>query len=154
MYNMLQYWSTWNYLWFAGSKLKLFKITNALKTSLMVTSILGGSLVYIYPRKMFVEYKKDVRIKLNKVQMMISDFLFHQMPFLLTINAVNEENICGAEAVIPFMGWLNYNYYMNTNMDSLYGVKFNKFLVLGLGLFTCIGIGQHSEVIKNLIKNK
>ena len=40
---------------------------------------------------MFVEYKKDVRIKLNKVQMMISDFLFHQMPFLLTINAVNEE---------------------------------------------------------------
>ncbi len=140
---MLQYWSTWNYVWFIGSKIKLFKVTNALKTSLMVTSVLGGSLVYIYPRKMVLEYKKDVKVKLTKFQMLTSDFLFHQIPFLLTINAANEENVCGAEAVIPFIGWLNYNYYMNTNMDKLYGVKFSKFIILGLGLFTCIGITQH-----------
>lgn len=48
---MIQYWTTWNSIWFLGSKMNYFKTNNSLKTSLVMTSIIGGSLVYIYQIK-------------------------------------------------------------------------------------------------------
>ena len=36
---MLQYWTTWNFVWFLGSKTGIFNNSNALKTSILITSL-------------------------------------------------------------------------------------------------------------------
>jgi len=135
---MIQYWTTWNLVWFLGSKMNYFKVNNSLKTSLIITSVLGGSLVYIYPRRMTLRPLNDTKYRLSYLQMVTADFIFHQVPLLCTITSPNEDNSCGKYVIIPFVAWLNMNYIMKTQMHKLYGV--NIFKLLGSGI-TIIGTG-------------
>tara|TARA_Y100000816_G_C25960487_1_gene501226 strand:+ start:249 stop:683 length:435 start_codon:yes stop_codon:yes gene_type:complete len=132
---MIQYWSTWNFAWFLGSRLKYFKINNALKTSVLLTSILGGSLMYIYPRKMIVYQNSSYEYKLTRNQIVVCDFLFHQVPMLITLSSTNEEDLCGRYVLIPFTVWLNYNYIRKQIMFDLYHVNMNYLLTTGISLF-------------------
>ena len=132
---MLQYWSTWNFLWFLGAKMNIFKVNYALKSSLILTSILGGSLVYIYPRKMVLFPQQIYRYKLTTMQMIITDLFFHQMPLLTTIFCENNDDTCGRYAFIPFSLWMQYNMIVKNNMDKLYGVPIKYLLTSSFSLY-------------------
>tara|TARA_Y100000992_G_C21272179_1_gene497578 strand:+ start:3324 stop:3758 length:435 start_codon:yes stop_codon:yes gene_type:complete len=132
---MIQYWSTWNFAWFLGSRLKYFKINNALKTSVLLTSILGGSLMYIYPRKMIIFSESKNKYTLSNSQRIIGDFLFHQIPMFITLSSPNEEELCGRYVLIPFTVWLNYNYIRKQKMFNLYHVNMSYLLTIGFSLF-------------------
>ena len=80
---MLQFWSTWNFVWFVGSELNLIQKTNALKTSIIITSVLGGFMVYVYPRKLLIKTGKSF-YNVPRNVMILSDILFHQLPFVST----------------------------------------------------------------------
>ena len=48
---MIEYWSWWNLSWWLSSEFGLLQKSNSLKTSVIATSIIGGYMTYIYPRK-------------------------------------------------------------------------------------------------------
>ena len=57
---MIEYWSWWNLSWWASSELGLAQKSNALKMSIIVTSLLGGYMTYIYPRKIIFRIQKII----------------------------------------------------------------------------------------------
>ena len=143
---MIQYWSTWNLIWFLGSKMNYFKVNNSLKTSVIVTSILGGSLVYIYPRKMTLRPFANIKYRLQYWQMITADFLFHHIPLLCTINSPNDDDSCGKYVIIPFVAWLNMNYIMKTQMNKLYGVNISRLLGSGITMLGTGGLIYHKYI--------
>ena len=54
---------------------------------------------------------------LSNSQRIIGDFLFHQIPMLITLSSPNEEELCGRYVLIPFTVWLNYNYIRADNVQ-------------------------------------
>ena len=145
---MIQYWSTWNFAWFLGNKMNYFKSTNALKTSIIITSLLGGSLVYIYPRKMIMQPIKNVKYKLSHWQMVLTDFVFHQIPMIYTLNNTIEDDDCGGYVLIPFAIWLNTNILMKTQMNRLYGINISKLIGSAMAILGTGGLIYHKYIPK------
>ena len=145
---MLQYWTTWNFMWFLGSKTGIFNDSNALKTSILITSLLGGFMTFIYPRKLKLKFK-DYIYNVPKHILIGGDFIFHQVP-LLTIFFINPKlikNDCGKNIIIPFSGWLFYNYLENNNFNKIYGIKMYKLIIGSLSLMS--GYGYYFHFIQN-----
>ena len=145
---MIQYWTTWNLIWFIGSKMNYFRVNNSLKTSLIMTSVIGGSLVYIYPRRMTLQPIKNKKYRLHFLQMMVADFVFHQIPLICTISTPNEDNSCGRNVIVPFAIWLNMHYMMKTPMNKLYGVNIIKLLGTGISMIGTGGLIYHQYLSK------
>ena len=125
-----------------------FKTTNALKTSIIITSLLGGSLVYIYPRKMIMQPIKNVKYKLSYWQMVFTDFVFHQIPLISTINDTIDDDNCGRNVLIPFTIWLNVNFLMKTQMNRLYGIDILKLIGSALAILGTGGLIYHKYIPK------
>ena len=145
---MLQFWSTWNFIWFVGSELNLIQKTNALKTSIIITSVLGGFMVYVYPRKLLIKTGKSF-YNVPRNVMILSDILFHQLPFVSTFFLNDSSQItngCAREIVYPFLGWGFYNYTINTSMNKLYRIRI-KYLITSSMLIVG-GYGLCHHVIK------
>ena len=125
-----------------------FKTTNALKTSIIITSLLGGSFVYIYPRKMIMQPIKNVKYKLSYWQMVFTDFVFHQIPLISTINDTIDDDNCGRNVLIPFTIWLNVNFLMKTQMNRLYGIDILKLIGSALAILGTGGLIYHKYIPK------
>ena len=71
------YWTTYNFAGFLLYKFKYIPMNSVLKTSFICTSLIGGYMVYIYPRKMiarFHEYKYTIPYPI----LIIGDFITHK----------------------------------------------------------------------------
>lgn len=93
---MIQYWSWWNFTWFISSETGLANRTNALKTSIIITSVIGGYMTYVYPRKIVFRIRGK-KYSPNYTILVIGDIIVHQIP-LLTILYYNKpliKNDCG-----------------------------------------------------------
>ena len=85
---MIQYWSYWNLSWFMLAKYNYLEFNNPLKCSIIFTSIIGGYIVYVYPRKIklrFLSYKYEPSYPI----MMMGDLLVHQYPLIYIMNYQN-----------------------------------------------------------------
>ena len=51
----------------------------------------------------------------------------------------NEDNMCGAMALLPASCWFGLNYIMDVDFDKLYGIKMKKILTTSMLL-----LGGHS----------
>ena len=100
---MIKYWTTWNFVWFIGSKNGYFQINNALRISILTTSLLGGYMAYIYPRKMIL-YIRDYRYNLPYPLLLTGDLIFHQLPLFYILHSENTENTCAATKIIGLEG--------------------------------------------------
>ena len=80
-------------------KTKVFPICSPLKTSIIITSIIGGYMTYIYPRKFVIKYK-DIIYDLEYKYIVLFDFIIHQIPLLDMINRNNEIEKIKQESVL------------------------------------------------------
>ena len=147
---MLQFWTTWNFMWFLGFKNGIFNNSNSLKTSILITSILGGFMTFIYPRKLKLRIKNNV-YQVPKNILIIGDLIFHQFPLLsmFFINPKLIKNECGKNILIPISSWLFYNYLINNNFNKIYGIKMYKLVFGSLSLLSGYGYCFHFIQNKN-----
>lgn len=146
---MIQLWSTWNFSWFLAAYNKLVPFDGALKSSIVVTSLVGGYLIYIYPRKVTLRFF-NYKVKPSYFLLVICDLICHQGPMLYLINSkINgghdliESDKCGARIIAPFAGWILFNYLSDVKLNKLYGVTFNKLIISGAGVFVGYSILHH-----------
>jgi len=147
---MFQYWTIWNFTWFIGSKSGIFNDSNALKTSILITSLLGGFMTYIYPRKMILRIK-DYKFELPKNLLISGDLILHQVPMIITFYNYPKiiKNGCGKNILIPMSGWILYNYFNNLNFNKIYGIQFYKLIIGTLSIIGSYGYCHHFIQNKN-----
>ena len=147
---MIQYWSWWNLSWWLSSELGLVNKSNSLKSSIIVTSLVGGYMTYIYPRRIIIRMGR-YKYAPNYTVLVIGDFFVHQVPLLFILCTPREriENNCGAEVLIPFGMWGIINYYKQTKVDKLYGIKMYKLVTTSSLLLGGYGIYYHFLQKKN-----
>jgi|TARA_B110000967_G_C18890849_1_gene567278 hypothetical protein len=141
---MIQYWSWWNFTWFISSETGLANRTNALKTSIIITSVIGGYMTYVYPRKIVFRIRGK-KYSPNYTILVIGDIIVHQIP-LLTILYYNKpliKNDCGNKVLIPFACWSIINYYNDINVDKLYGIKMIKLVSISGIILGGYGLCHH-----------
>ena len=141
---MIQYWSWWNFSWFIGSELGILQKSNALKVSIITTSLLGGYMTYVYPRKIIIRIKNK-KYSPNYKILVLSDWIVHQAPLIsiLILNRAKIENGCGKNVLIPCLCWGIMNYYNEVNFDKLYGIKMYKLVSVSSILLCGYGFCYH-----------
>jgi hypothetical protein len=146
---MFQYWSFWNFNWYMCAEAGIFDFNGPLKNSIINTSIIGGFMTYIHPRKIIIKYKgKKYNIPYH--YMVIGDLLFHQLPLIRMIMKNPKQKLCGLYSTIPVLGWFYYNYIMNINQNKIYGIKMS-YLSTSSAIITCLyGIIVHRNNIRLL----
>lgn len=148
---MIEYWSWWNLSWWASSELGLAKKSNALKMSIIVTSLLGGYMTYIYPRKIIFRIGEK-KYTLTHNVMIIGDFFIHHVPLLCLVyhdKARIEDKTCAKKVLVPMGAWMLINYCRNVNVDKLYGIKMYKLLGTSTLMLCGYGICYHYIQKKN-----
>lgn len=142
---MIIYWSTWNFSWFCCSYFNILPFNYPLKTSLLVTSVIGGYTVYVYPRKMILRLQNK-KIKVPYSILIASDILFHQLPFIYTLTRCNNNDnnkICGSAVFVPMGFWFGMHYFLKTNMDKLYGISIKNIIYSSTILYLGHGLCYH-----------
>lgn len=137
---LFKYWSFWNFNWYLCSELGIVPLNGPLKMSIINTSILGGLMTYIYPKRIVIK-EKNIIIKDTKLK--ILDFIFHQIPMIRLYFSSQVSNICGLYSLIPVSIWLSYLHLIKINKNSIYKIKFNN-LIYGAGIISSfVGILHH-----------
>ena len=91
------YWTTYNFAGYLLYKTNIMPMNAILKTSFICTSIIGGYMVYIYPRKLIVHYGDKKKYSVPYPLMIIGDLITHQLPLIDSFhvnNSINFENYC------------------------------------------------------------
>ena len=146
---MIQFWTTWNFIWYSGFKLKFYNLNSALKASIIITGLIGGYLVYVYPRKMKITLG-DKKYYLPYPLLITGDLLFHQYPmFDILYNNYYCNTICVLYAYLPVFAWYNIaKHILKGKIDKLYGISMNYIL------FTSTTVASGFGIFHHLIKNK
>ena len=118
---MIQYWTSWNFIWYLGAQNGYLPVNNALKISIFTTSLLGGFMTYIYPRKMIIRGKDSI-YKVPYPMLLLGDLFFHQLPLFHIYYTKNTEDICATKVLLPICCWTTYNIVKQTDMNRLYGI--------------------------------
>ena len=150
----MQYWSTYNFIGYGLMKTKLVPICSPLKTSIIITSLLGGYMTYIYPRRFVIKYN-DVKYELEHKYIMFFDFLIHQIPLIDIIYRSNEITLCGGNIFYPMVLWKFLNEFYNKNTNKIYGIPLRNIMYGSFGIFSLIGFNHHYlQQIIYFIKSK
>jgi hypothetical protein len=146
---MIQFWTTWNFIWYSGFKMNLYNLNSSLKASIFTTGLIGGYLVYIYPRKMKISLG-DKKYYLPYPLLIGGDLLFHQYPmFDILYNNYPCTTTCVLYAYIPAVVWYNISKnILKGKIDKLYGISMNSIL------YTCTSVAAGFGLFHHLIKNK
>ena len=137
---LLNYWSFWNYNWYLCYELGLVPLNGPLKMSIINTSLLGGFMTYVYPKKIIVP-EKQIVIKYKKLK--IVDFIFHQIPLIRLYFSSQISNICGLYCLCPVSIWLFYLHLIKINKNNIYKIKFNYLLYFSSIISSFVGISHH-----------
>lgn len=139
---MLEYWSMWNLNWWLASEFGLCSMNGPLKTSILYTSIVGGYITYIYPRKMTIN-----KYRIPYEYCILLDILGHQVPLMrMLTNKKNMNNLCGAYVLIPVSIYSFINYYRNINVHRIYGI--NMYKIYGTCFLIISGYGFRHHIRK------
>ena len=144
------YWTTYNFMGYILYKTKIIPMNSVLKTSFICTSIIGGYMVYIYPRKLIVRYGDDKKYSVPYPIMVFGDLITHQLPLIDCIYKTNEITICGGYLFPMMMSWYGINKYRLNDTKKIYGIKLENLLYATCGIFVAVGLFNH---IPKLIKN-
>ncbi len=147
---MIQYWSWWNLSWFLGSELGLLKKTYSLKTSLIVTSVVGGYLTYVYPKRLVMRFGNK-KYELDYKIMVIGDLFLHHVPLILFLRHNNSiiDKSCATNVLIPFGAWNLITYVKKIDQNKLYGIKIYKIFTTSTVILCSYGICYHFLQKKN-----
>jgi len=144
------YWTTYNFTGYMLYKANIIPMNEVLKTSFICTSLIGGYMVYIYPRKLIVRYGDNKKYSVPYSVMIIGDFITHQLPLIDCFNIPNQLAICGGYLFPLMFSWYSMNKVMIKDTKRIYGIELEKLLLSTLGIFSVLGIIHH---LPKLIKN-
>tara|TARA_B100001758_G_scaffold36350_2_gene27639 strand:- start:1179 stop:1610 length:432 start_codon:yes stop_codon:yes gene_type:complete len=140
---MLEFWSIWNFSWWGLSQLKILKLDYALTTSIIGTSIMGGFLIHIYPRKLKINYNNE-RIEIPYKYSFWIDIIGHQLPLIILYNQRNQiGKKCGKNIFIPIAGYSIVNYIRNTPLKDTYGISSKLLYLTGYSIISSVGNLYH-----------
>ncbi len=146
---MIKYWSFWNYTWWLCYKNNLCQLNGPLKTSIIFTSIIGGYIVHIYPRKLKVYFNKEIYYIPYKYICPL-DFIFHHYPLLSLLNETNSKKICGAYVLVPCSLYSVINYYRNIDLKDVYEIDLFKIYSSAFMISSLYGIKHHLFLNKKI----
>lgn len=155
---MFQYWTSWNFMWYLGAQNGYFPVNNALKFSILTTSVLGGVMAYIYPRKMIIR-GEDSNYKVPYPMLLAGDLFFHQLPLFHIYYTANTEDTCATKILIPISCWTIYNVFNKNDMNRLYGIPISYLYATSVVVLGTGGIMYHnfkvnfSNVCKSIMQN-
>lgn len=153
---MLRYWTFWNFSWYMGFELKILQLNGPLIISIINTSLIGGFMTYIYPKRIVFRFR-DKKYELPYYQVVLLDIVFHQIPLVRIITLKNKiisntNKKCGLYTIIPLYFWYNLNKFRNINQDKIYNIKM-KNLLLGSAIITStFGFLVHKQNMNLCIK--
>lgn len=130
---IFNYWSFWNFNHFLSSYIfEITPYTNMLDLSMLTTSVIGGFMTYVYPRK--IKYKNII---IKKWKLWVLDFTFHHFPLLYMcyLQKGKTRSVNALALSLPATFYILYLNYMKVNKDKIYGIKFHK-LLYSSGLIT------------------
>jgi hypothetical protein len=137
---LFHYWSFWNFNWYLCSELGIVPLNGPLKMSIINTSILGGLMTYVYPKRIIIK-EKNIIIKDRKLK--IVDFICHQIPLIRLYFLNKISNICGLYSIIPVSTWILYLHLLKINKNSIYKIKFHHLMYASSIISSLIGISYH-----------
>ena len=143
------YWTTYNFAGYLCYKANLIQMNSVLKTSFICTSLIGGYMVYIYPRKLIVRYGDDKKYSVPYYAMIVGDLITHQLPLIDCISRNNQISICGGYLFPVMMAWYGVNKYRVKNTDRIYGISMEKLLLATSGIFVVYGLFNHLPKLLN-----
>lgn len=136
------YWTTYNFTGYLLYKLNYIPLNPILKTSFICTSLIGGYMVYIYPRKIVMRIN-NIKYNIPYPIMIIGDFITHQYPLIDTIYKQNTYNICGGYLLPIMLSWYLSNKIRIKDTKKIYGISLEKLLLSTFGFFIVIGSYTH-----------
>jgi len=139
---LFNYWSFWNYNWYLCSELGLVPLNGPLKMSIINTSIIGGLMTYVYPKKIVV---RDKNIVIKDKNLKIVDFLFHQIPLIRLYFSSQISNLCGLYYSIPVSLWIAYLQLLHIDKNKIYKIKFNHLIIFSVTISSFIGLLHHNH---------
>lgn len=146
---LLNYWSFWNFNHFLSSYVYNFTpYTSMLDLSVCTTSILGGFMTYVYPKKLI--YKNYV---IKKWKLWTLDILFHQLPllYMLYLQKPKTRNVSAVGLIIPASMYLLFLNVLKVDKDKLYGIRFiNLIKSSGLIMIGFFGFPFSYKVYKKI----
>ena len=142
---MIQYWTTWNYIWWLSYKNNCCELTPSLRCSIIWTSIVGGYMVYIYPRKFILRIHKTKYI-LPYCILITGDLLFHQYPLLDMISNCEKysNNTCGSHVLVPFVTWCSLLSTTGIRKHKIYGINLHYIIGACAGIGALYGLKYHT----------
>jgi len=144
---MLRYWSAWNFIWWAHHELNHKKFENPLKISIVISSIIGGSFIYIYPRKFTLRMLK-YKFKVPYVPLIIGDLIIHQLPMYRMIKQDHTSSLCGRHILLPTIVNILISNLRKINKDEIYDFNFNIVMIMSYGSFTAFSLFAHKKQLK------
>ena len=89
-------WSTYNLIGYGLMKTRLIPISAPLKTSIIITSLVGGYMTYIYPKRIIFRIGEK-KYELSQYSLILLDFIIHQIPLIdiFFLNNPNTLQLCG-----------------------------------------------------------
>lgn len=139
----MNYWTTYNFTGYLLYKANIMPMNSALKTSFICTSIIGGYMVYIYPRKLIIRYGDNKKYSLPYPIMIIGDLITHQLPIIDTFYTANQINICGGYLFPLMMTWYGFNKCTVKETKRIYGISLERLLFSTSIIFGVLGAVSH-----------
>tara|TARA_B100001769_G_C22112458_1_gene602291 strand:- start:3043 stop:3516 length:474 start_codon:yes stop_codon:yes gene_type:complete len=150
---MLRYWSVWNFIWWAHHELNNEKFENPLKLSIVITSVIGGSFIYIYPRAFTLRIIK-YKYKIPYIPLIIGDLIIHQLPMYRMIKQNHTSNVCGRYLLLPTLLNILISKVRKINKNEIYDINFNRVMQLSYGSFMIFSLISHKKTINNILQKK
>lgn len=155
---MLEFWTTWNFAWFLLYRFHLLPFTNALKTSIITTSLVGGCITYFHPKELYIHIPylvpglRIMTIRLSYYARRIGDLIVHQYPmFYILTNEVQEQKTCAINMFIPMIAWYYINMKRRVPLYSIYNMNLNNIIVSACMIASTMAIRHHIFGYKSLL---
>ena len=142
----LQYYSTWNFGAWLAVEAGALKLSGPVRASIIGTSILGGYMTYIYPRRII--YYEDGQKKVVPRGLAIClDLIGHQFPmyriYYHLCSKPGDPCICGIYAILPASLYALINYLRGQTLADIYGISSHKLYFSSLIIMSSIGSYFH-----------
>lgn len=144
----MQLWSTYNLLGYGLMKTKLVPICAPLKTSIIITSLIGGYMTYIYPKR-FILRIGEIKYELSHNSLMLLDLIIHQIPLIdmIFFNNPNTSQLCGGYIFYPMIFWRMMTQRFVKNTEKIYGISLNNLTFSSIGIFLGISLLKHHSFL-------
>ena len=151
----LRYYSTWNFGWWLAAQTGLTCMSGPLRTSIITTSLVGGYMTYIFPRKITYREKGETKVVPRDIAIAL-DIVGHQIPMITVCYGLYKNprttGRCGFYVVLPASLYALAYYLRGITLKDIYGISSHKMYFSCFGTLLCLGSAYHGKDIARLYR--